>query len=158
MQRALLFVFGTTLVIATAIVFALSGPSGVRAAAADDGATMEPVDESMHHFMEYLYEPRYKSLKAQLADPPADKAAWSVVKADSLTLAEGANLLLTRLPDEKVKNWKAHAVAVRASGGELYQAARKSDYATARKHYEHMLTRCNACHKEFADGKHQLKP
>ena len=40
----------------------------------------------------------------------------------------------------------------------LYQAARKSDYPAARKAYTSMLQQCNACHKKFADGEHQLTP
>jgi hypothetical protein len=50
------------------------------------------------------------------------------------------------------------SVAVRATGGDLYQAAKKKDFPAARKHYETMLTKCNACHTQFAHGEHQLSP
>ena len=79
-------------------------------------------------------------------------------RGDSLTLAESANLLLIRVPDEGAHEWRKLSVAVRAHGGELYQAARKSDYTAARKAYVMMLNKCNTCHEQFADGEHQLEP
>lgn len=118
----------------------------------------QPVDDSMHHFMEYVFEPNYKRLKPALAAEPADKAAWKAIKGDALTLAECANLLMLRAPEEGAAGWQGLSAAVRSDGGELYQAARKSDYAAARKAYVSMLSNCNACHKKFADGKHQLEP
>lgn len=117
-----------------------------------------PVDESMHHFMEYVFEPNYKRLKVSMASEPEDRAIWKAIKGDSLTLAESANLLLLRAPKEDKDMWQVFSLAVRGTGGELYQAARKSDYAAAHKAYTRMLQHCNACHKEFADGKHQLTP
>ena len=118
----------------------------------------QPVDDSMHHFMEYVFEPNYKRLKASLASEPKDKQAWKGIKGDALTLAEATNLLMVRGPKQNGYAWAPLSVAVRTHGSELYQAARKSDYAAARKAYTTMLTNCNACHKQYADGKHQLKP
>lgn len=117
-----------------------------------------PVDDSMHHLMEYVFEPSFKRLKSSMAVEPADKSAWSAVKADSLTLAESANLLLHRLPDDDQESWIALAVEARTAGGELYQAARKNDFALSSERYRVMVNRCNACHDKFADGEHQLKP
>ena len=117
-----------------------------------------PVANDMHHFMEYVFEPNYKRLKAGMADEPKSKKAWKAIKGDALTLAECANLLLIRVPDEGADEWRKLSVAVRSHGDELYQAARKSNYASARNAYRNMLTKCNACHKQFADGKHQLQP
>ena len=117
-----------------------------------------PVDDSMHHLMEYVFEPAYKRLKVSLADEPEDKAGWSAIKGDSLTLAESNNLLLHRLPDEEPDEWIKLAVATRRAGADLYQAARKKDYAALRKNFALMLNRCNACHDKFADGDYQLKP
>ncbi len=117
-----------------------------------------PVDEDIHHFMEYVFEPNYKRLKARMADAPKDTKAWKAIKGDSLTLAECANLLLLRVPDEDTDEWRKQSVAVRAHGAELYRAARKNDYTAARKAFVTMLHECNTCHKKFADGEHQLQP
>lgn len=125
---------------------------------ADSENAVEAVDKDMHHFMEYIFEPNYKRLKAAMATEPKEKATYKAIKGDSLTLAECANLLLTRAPEEDAEDWKQRSLAVRKHGGELYQAARKSDYASARSAYVNMLNNCNACHKQFAGGKHQLKP
>jgi len=117
-----------------------------------------PVEEDMHEFMEYVFQPPYKRLKAALASEPADKNAWKPIKSDSLILAESANLLLSRVPADDGQDWIAHAIAVRSAGSDLYQAAKKRDYAATRSSFGSMLTKCNACHEQFEDGKHILTP
>ena len=125
----------------------------------DDPFRPAPVVESMHQFMEYVFEPSYKQLKASLAAEPQEKADWKPVKGGSMVLAEGGNLLLLREPEEgDLKTWQDLSVAVRADAGQLYAAARERDYTAARSAYLAMLKNCNACHREFADGEHQLVP
>lgn len=130
----------------------------VAAEPASDAPQPEPVESDMHEFMEYQFQPVYLRLKASLAQAPENRAGWKGVKSDSLILAEGGNLLLLRKPEADVAEWDRYSVETRQHGGELYKAAKASDYANARKHYEAMLVSCNACHTKFADGKHQLKP
>lgn len=121
-------------------------------------AEPKAVEDDMHELMEYLFEPGYKRLKVSMAEAPKNNAGWKQIKGDSLTLAEAANLLALRKPDENGDAWAALAGKVRDSGAEFYASAKKKDYAAARKHYEAMLKNCNACHDKFADGEHQLKP
>lgn len=121
-------------------------------------AVVTAVDDDMHHFMEYVFEPNYKRLKKAMADRPGQKQVWKQIKGDALTLAECANLLMLRAPEENPGEWKKLSVAVREQGGWLYQAARKADYSQARVAYTGMLQRCNTCHQKFADGEHQLEP
>ncbi|MEQ8788276.1 MAG: hypothetical protein RIC55_18350 [Pirellulaceae bacterium] len=118
----------------------------------------QPVEKDMHEFMEYVFQPTYKRLKQSMAGELADNAVWKGVKADALSLAEGGNLLLMRLPDEDAAAWAAFSAAVRESGGELYQSAKKKDPVASKRHYELMLKNCNACHDKFAGGEHQLAP
>lgn len=136
--------------------------TGNLSVAADNVTTtvnqFQPVDDDMHHFMEYVFEPNYRRLKVLMAAKPKDKQTWKSIKGDSLTLAECANLLLARAPDEDADQWRQISMAVRTSGENLYQAARKSDYGTARKAFVAMLTKCNSCHNHFAGGEHQLTP
>ena len=99
---------------------------------------IQPVDDDIHHFMEYVFEPNYKRLKAALATEPVDKQAWKGIKGDALTLAECANLLMMRVPEDGYM-WKNMSMGVRGQGSQLYQAARKSDYTSARKAYVGML-------------------
>jgi hypothetical protein len=133
----------------------------------DDRASrvqVEPVERDMHEFMEYVFEPGYKRLKAAMAEEPADNAGWKPIKGDGLALAESANLLVFHRPesDEWTKNdeaaWLKHTADVRDAGGRLYLAAKKRDFAATRAHYETMLKNCNACHTQFAGGEHQLTP
>ena len=117
-----------------------------------------PVEKDMHEFMEYIFQPTYKRLKHSIAGEPADNNAWKGIKADALILAEGGNLLLLRSPKVDATVWGELSAAVRESGGNLYQSAKKKDYKSARQHYEVMLNKCNVCHDKFADGEHQLSP
>ena len=124
----------------------------------DAKVEQQVVEDSMHEFMEYVYQPTYKRLKTSMKAEPADRNGWKAIKADSLILAESANLLLMRTPDENGADWEHSSAATRKLGGELYRAAAKKDFDSATKAYQSMLTNCNACHKKFADGKYQLKP
>ncbi|MFT4587790.1 MAG: hypothetical protein ACI9VS_000463 [Candidatus Binatia bacterium] len=118
----------------------------------------KPVEDSMHEFMEYVFEPGYKRLKKNMAAEPKDKNSWKAIKGDALALAEATNLLFQRKPEKDSEAWVTHAATARTKGAAFYAAARKRDYAAATKTYQAMLQSCNACHKQFAEGKHQLKP
>lgn len=121
-------------------------------------ATAEPVEDSMHEFMEYFFQPTYKQLKASLANETDDKNVWKSIKSDAMILAEGGNLLLSRTPVEDGDDWTNQSVQVRNFGGQLYRAAKTKDFAAATASYRSMIENCNACHKQFADGKYILTP
>ena len=118
----------------------------------------EVVEDSMHEFMEYVFQPTYKRLKVTMAAAPADNAGWKAMKSDALILAESCNLLFARTPDEDAAAWNKHAAASRANGAELYKAAKAKDFAKSTTAYKSMLDNCNACHRQFEDGKHILQP
>lgn len=147
-------------------VTALTSPDAAQhraAQAADDAqAAVEPelvpVEPDMHEFMEYVFEPGYKRLRADMAQEPADKAGWKGIKGDALSLAEGGNLLIMRAPEEEGATWKKLSSEVRSHGKQLYVAAKARDYGAAKTAYTSMLKSCNACHDEFAGGEHQLQP
>ncbi len=125
------------------------------AVAADEA---EIVEDSMHEFMEYVFQPTYRRLKAAMATEPADNKGWKAIKSDALILAESCNLLFVRTPDEDAADWNKHSAASRTDGASLYQAARTKDFAKATTAYKAMLNNCNACHRQFEDGKHILEP
>ncbi|MCA9185213.1 MAG: cytochrome c [Planctomycetales bacterium] len=118
----------------------------------------QAVEEDMHEFMEYYFQPTYRRLKSTMNSAPADNAGWKAIKADALTLAEGGNLLLDRPSDEDAKAWKQLSIEVRKAGQEMYQAAKKKDFEASKASYGAMLKQCNACHDKFAGGEHQLAP
>jgi len=125
---------------------------------AAEGPQARVVEESMHEFMEYVFQPTYRRLKGAMAEEPSDKKGWKAIKSDSLILAESCNLLFARLPEESAEDWARHSAMSRDEGDALYQAARKKDFDGATKAWKGMLNNCNACHRQFEDGKHILSP
>ncbi len=117
-----------------------------------------PVEDSMHEFMEYVFQPTYLRLKATMAAAPADNKGWKAMKSDSLILAESCNLLFVRKPDAHGDDWTKHATAAKTDGAALYKAAKEKNFEAATTAYKTMLNNCNACHKQFEDGKHILQP
>lgn len=129
----------------------------VSSAPAEDNKA-EVVEDSMHEFMEYVFQPTYRRLKKTMAEAPADNSGWKAMKSDSLILAESCNLLFARTPDEDGTDWNQHAAASRKDGADLYKAARSKDFEKATAAYKSMLVNCNACHRQFENGKHILTP
>ncbi|MEZ6063951.1 MAG: hypothetical protein R3C19_26705 [Planctomycetaceae bacterium] len=121
-------------------------------------AEAEVVEDSMHEFMEYVFQPTYRRLKASMAEEPKDNNGWKAVKSDSLILAESCNLLFARTPKEHGDDWNNHAAESRTGGAALYAAAKDKDFAKATASYKAMLESCNACHRQFENGKHILQP
>jgi len=130
-----------------------------KAEQADSELTFEPVD-NMHHFMEYIALPRYRSLKKSLAgDPPANRKGWKPIKSDALILTETSALLAERVPEgataEQAAQWRQLSHDVYTSGKAVYKSA--GDFDAVKKNYGLMIDSCNKCHQSFADGKYQLK-
>jgi hypothetical protein len=117
-----------------------------------------PVDASMHDFMEGVFQGPYRRLKTAIAAEPKDNAVWKTIRSEAIILAEGGNLLLMRKPEKDTDMWTEYSIASRDAGAEVFKAAKKKDYAEAKKAYEKMITSCNACHKHFDSGKNQLMP
>lgn len=117
-----------------------------------------PVEDSMHEFMEYVFQPTYLRLKQSMASAPADNKGWKAIKSDSLILAESCNLLFGRKPAEHAEDWVKHAKSSKELGAKLYGAAKARDFVGATDAYKAMLESCNSCHRQFENGKHILTP
>ena len=145
-----------TLAISLACTLPINARASISpAVAVDDSA---PVEDSMHEFMEYVFQPTYQRLKTSMVAVPADNKGWKALKSDSLILAESCNLLFGRKPEEHAEDWVKHAIAAKASGADLYKAAKNKEFEAATTAWKSMLNNCNACHKQFEDGKHILQP
>ncbi|MFK8111505.1 MAG: hypothetical protein AB8B91_04870 [Rubripirellula sp.] len=116
------------------------------------------VEDSMHEFMEYVFQPTYRRLKVAMAEAPAENKGWKAIKSDSLILAESCNLLFARVPEKDAADWNRHSAASRDAGAELYKGAREKKFEVASAAWKKMLDNCNACHRQFEDGKHILTP
>ncbi len=127
---------GSLIAVMTAVVVVLhvySTPNeaqgGFSPIASTDDPT--PVEESMHEFMEYVFQPTYLRLKASMVAVPADNKGWKALKSDALILAESCNLLFARKPDEHGEDWTSHAMAAKTHGAELYKAAKEKNFEAA---------------------------
>lgn len=143
--------------VAVSAVMTASNPT-VFAANKAAAPAPEAVEDDMHEFMEYVFQPAYKRLKPAMASAPADNSGWKVIKAESLLLAEGGNLTMLRAPENHADAWNKVSAEVREHGKALYAAGRKKNFEAAQTAYRAMLQSCNQCHKQFAGGEHQLKP
>lgn len=141
------------------LISRLSDVSPAQAADKDPAKpALKPVPVNMHDFMEGVFQAPYRRLKAGMAAEPKDNAGWKAVRSDALILAEGGNLLLTRLPEKDVDLWVKYSIDSRDAGADMVKAAKAKDYTATKKAYEAMLGHCNACHKKFEEGKHILTP
>lgn len=153
----------TALILAASVAIAAlsSAPDNQRVHAAATPAPVdeaEVVEEDMHEFMEYVFQPTYRRLKAAMAEKPADRSGWKAIKSDALILAESCNLLFARTPEDNGSDWNHHAAASRKDGAALYRSARDQNFEKASTAYKSMLENCNACHRQFEDGRHILSP
>ena len=160
MKRVLGSVCLAALGVAAAVVLISSDPAtaGYSPLAASADGEVAPVEDSMHEFMEYVFQPTYLRLKQSMSAAPADNKGWKALKSDSLILAESCNLLFGRKPEEHGEDWVQHATGSKAQGAALYAAAKAKNFESATMAYKSMLDNCNACHEQFEDGKHILQP
>ena len=115
-------------------------------------ADMQPVEERINVHMSYLFKPSYRRLKPLMRSAPTDAASWNKMRSEALLLAEsGSNLTQYHSsngfnPDAK-KNWPRNSADVKKHAAALYNAAKKQDFADAKRSYTSMTKSCNACHK-----------
>jgi len=149
-------VLGSVCAVAFGLSFAVPLPATSRQPLPAEDVV--PVEDSMHEFMEYVFQPTYLRLKQSMTAAPADNKGWKAIKSDSLILAESCNLLFSRKPADNAEDWIKHAKSSKELGAKLYSAAKAKDFAGATESYKAMLESCNACHRQFEDGKHILTP
>ncbi len=112
----------------------------------------------MHDFMEGMFQAPYRRLKAAMEKEPSDAQGWKALRSDALILTEGSNLLLIRKPKKDVADWLKYSVATRDAGTELIKAGKQKNFAASKEAFVRMLDHCNACHKQFENGKHIMTP
>ncbi len=147
-------IFGTVPLIPSIV----SSRHKVAAATSQPAPQMESVEQDMHEFMEYVFQPTYRRLRKNLNDQAAEGPSWKAIRSDALILAESCNLLFLRQPEADADDWIRHAAAARAGGSDVYRAAQSKDFPKTAAAFRSMLNHCNACHRQFEDGRHILKP
>jgi len=119
---------------------------------------LEPVAETKL-IMNGFLEPNFSGLGTRLKDRPADDETWTIVRGQSLLVAEGGNLLLMRPPKTRAAQdaWMAKAAELRDAGVKLANAAARKDYVAARAGAAMLANACNRCH-ESTGVKNRVEP
>lgn len=157
-MKKIYFLSSTALLVIAGVAILSDSRAADAGSQAKSSTALMPVEDDVHEFMEYAFEPPFTQLKASLSEVPKDNKVWKLVKASSLILAENGNLLMLRGPEEDTDTWNQFAAELRDQGKLLYQAAKKRDFDSSKKHYAGFVAKCNACHETFADGEHIQKP
>jgi len=151
--------FGILLILIGSVVLgSYLQPRAVAIPANNLPAEIVPVDTNLHDLMEGMFQAPYRRLKEAIASEPKDNNGWKAIRSDVLILAEGSNFLVLRKQETEQAKWDEYSLASKLSGEMAFKAAKQKNFTETRKAYEAMLTHCNACHKTFAKGKHQLVP
>lgn len=145
-------------VVAVALINSPRSENRQESQAAAPKAEVEqvPVEADMHDFMEDYFQTPFRRLEKLMRKEPEETRAWKELRSDVIILAESGNLLVGRHA-ENADAWDGYSIAVREHGTEMYKSSKEKDFAKSKEHFTQMIDQCNACHKEFADGKHQLR-
>jgi hypothetical protein len=83
---------------------------------------------------------------------PTSEAEWSALEAQTLLLAESANLLLMpdRLRDED--QWISDAKLLREAGRAAFRAAQARDVEALSNLNDQLYTSCLTCHEHYRPG------
>lgn len=100
--------------------------------------------------MEYFFEPMQESLKASVAQEPADRKGWVALWEHANAAAELATLTMLREgPDESTPEWDAMSKEVKIEAIKLADAARNKDFASVQSGYTSLIQKCNVCHEKL---------
>ena len=113
-------------------------------------AKPEPVAET-RLVMAGLAKANFDGLVRNLKQPPADAEMWMFIRGQSLLVAESANLLMIRPPQNRQAQplWMARAVEMREAGSKVARSAAKKDYPAAQIALVGLANSCNRCHESF---------
>jgi hypothetical protein len=81
--------------------------------------------------------------------PPADDAAWDLVTANAVMLAESGNMLLTGARDLSQPEWMQHARELVARSKVAADAAAKHDVDAVLEAGNGIYEVCEACHMKY---------
>ena len=113
-------------------------------------AKPEPVAET-RLVMAGLAKANFDGLVRNLKQQPADADTWVFIRGQSLLVAESANLLMIRPPQNRQAQplWMARAAEMREAGSKVARAAAKKDYPTTQTAMVGLANSCNRCHESF---------
>jgi hypothetical protein len=105
--------------------------------------------------MEGLNQPNYQSLEKLLKQKPADADTWTLIRGQSLLIAETGNLLLLRPPRSGGADaWNQDAMDLRTAAAGLARKAGDRDYEGSVAGLRKVASVCNRCHETFRIATH----
>lgn len=104
---------------------------------------------TMSELMVHLIYPTSDAVFYISSRTPKTDAEWSALQAQTLTLAESANLLMMpgRARDQDV--WMKDAKLMLDAGMAAFQAAKAKDVAALEALSDQLLESCTSCHRHY---------
>jgi hypothetical protein len=100
--------------------------------------------------MEGLAHSNYRGLERILKQKPAGDQPWIFARGQALLIAETANLLMLRPPNNQGQPvWFERAMALRSEASQLAQTLGKRDFEGGRAGLVRLANTCNQCHQVF---------
>jgi hypothetical protein len=93
--------------------------------------------------------PASNAVFAVAGETPADDAAWQVVEASALAVAESGNLLLMKPRAVDDQEWKQFALALIEAGVKAGEAAHAKDAEKTGMAGDDMYNVCEQCHAKY---------
>lgn len=107
---------------------------------------------TMKELMALLIKPTSDAVFYIGSRTPANDAEWAALEAQTLTLAESANLLLLPAHVRGRKQWIADTQLMLAAGAKAFAAAKAKDVAALEALNDALYESCVTCHEHFRPG------
>jgi hypothetical protein len=100
--------------------------------------------------MEGLAQPNFRGLDTLLRQKPENDESWAFARGQALLIAETANLLHLRPPNNGgAEAWHKGAAEMRESAKRLASAVAARDLNLSRARLTEVANACNRCHQTF---------
>lgn len=134
----------------TSAALAAQTPAGTSTAG-QPAPTLRPVG-TMSELMVHLIRPTSDAVFYITSRTPETTEAWTTLQAQTLTLAESANLLLLPAHARGRAQWIADAGLMLDAGKKAFAAAKAKDLAALEALNDELYQSCVTCHQHFRPG------
>lgn len=107
---------------------------------------------TMSELMVHLIRPTSDAVFYITSRTPASEADWTVLQAQTLTLAESGNLLMLPAHARGRRQWLDDARLMLDAGRRAFAAAKAKDVAALEALNDELYQSCVTCHEHFRPG------
>lgn len=140
-----------TLALAGAVDLQAQAPPPAPRPAAPAPAPIRPVG-TMSELMVHLIRPTSDAVFYITSRTPATGEDWTTLQAQTLMLAESANLLLLPAHARNRAQWIADTRLMLTAGKKAFAAAKARDVAALEALNDELYQSCVTCHQHFRPG------